>query len=111
MEEGKGHFEKGAWIEEKEEAPLNSDVEAGKESALMEKRIREVSSLVSTSFSELISLARDLVVTPEGHAHIRGYVEKATSQIEKSLSKILEDEGETGKGDNSQQKEGGFGRD
>ena len=99
MEEKKGHFEKGAWVEEKDEGPANAGTRAMTDHDPMEKRVREVSSLVSTSFSELIALARDLVATPEGHAHIRSHIEKVSSEIEKSLSHLLENEGEkTGTG-------------
>jgi len=90
MEEGRGHFEKGRWVEEEGGSPPEKGVDSQAGGDPMEKRVREVSSLVSASFSELVSLARDMVATPEGHAHIRGYVERASSEIEKSLSKILE---------------------
>lgn len=82
MEEGRGHFEKGRWVEEEGGSPPEKGVDSQAGGDPMEKRVREVSSLVS--------LARDMVATPEGHAHIRGYVERASSEIEKSLSKILE---------------------
>lgn len=104
MEERRGHFEKGAWVEEKDGSPANAASDVRAEHDPMEKRVREVSSLVSTSFSELIALARDLVATPEGHAHIRSYIEKVSSEIERSLSHILEDEGERKKGTDSSRK-------
>ncbi|MDH7509664.1 MAG: hypothetical protein QHH04_01295 [Methanolinea sp.] len=109
MEAGKGHFEKGAWVEEKDEGPARAGADARAGCDPMEKRISEVSSLVSTSFSELIALARDLVATPEGHAHIRSHMEKVSSGIERSLSHILEDEGEK-KGTDSPRKGEGPGR-
>jgi len=96
MEEGRGHFEKGRWVEEDEGGLPGKGTGPHEGGDPMEKRVREVSSLVSASFSELVSLARDMVATPEGHAHIRGYVERASSEIEKSLSKVLDGKGEKG---------------
>lgn len=101
MEERRGHFEKGAWVEEDDEGRANAGARVRAEHDPMEKRVSEVSSLVSTSLSELIALARDLVATPEGHAHIRSHLEKLSSEIERSLSHILDDEGEKNGTDSS----------
>jgi len=90
VEEGRGHFEKGKWVEGDEGSHPGKGTDSRGSGDPIEERIKEVSSLVSASFSELVSLARDMVATPEGHAHIRGYVERASSEIEKALSKIVE---------------------
>jgi archaellum component FlaC len=94
MGESGGHFERGAWVEDKDEGPANAAADIRAEVDPMEKRVREVSSLVSTSFSELIALARDLIATPEGQAHIRSRLEGVSSEIERALSDILGDKGE-----------------
>ncbi len=92
MNQERGHFEKGAWIEEREENPKErgeDDIPGGDP---MERRIREVSTHLSVSLSELVSLACDIVATPEGHAHIRGFLEKTSQEIERTLSGILSSE-------------------
>lgn len=80
----KGHFEGGAWIEEKipeegEEAPGPS----------MESRIQEVSEDISGTMGKVISLARDLFTTEEGRKHIQKKVNDAGAHLESAVKDII----------------------
>lgn len=93
MEERRGKFVQGAWIEEAQEPE-----ERNREDPL-DQRIEQVSTLVSTSLHQVIALARDLITTPDGHAHIEKQIHKASSHVEKALSEIMKsgEESVTGK--------------
>lgn len=87
MEEKDGKFVHGEWIEDD-----STGKEAQGERAQgipIDQRIDQVSTMVSTSFHQMLSLARDLVTTPEGHAHIEKQIQQASSQIECALNEIL----------------------
>lgn len=92
MEQKSGKFVKGVWVEEK--VP---PVQETKEEEPMEKRIELVTSQVSTSLSQLVGLARDLIATPEGRAHIQKKVDLAGAQIDAAIREVLENEQETAK--------------
>jgi len=87
MEDKQGKFIQGAWIDDKQD----SEKVHGKEpkGTPIDQRIDQVSGMVNTSFHQVLALARDLISTPEGHAHIERQIQQASSQIENALSEIL----------------------
>ncbi|MCQ8893160.1 MAG: hypothetical protein NQU46_00775 [Methanolinea sp.] len=87
MDQERGRFEKGAWVEEGEG---EKGEDARKRSGPFDRRFEEVSHLVSSSLSEIFSLARDLVTTPEGQAHIRQSIDQASTEIERSLAAVAD---------------------
>lgn len=87
MDEKDGRFVHGEWIKDE-----TAQEDAGGErpqGVPIDQRITQVSALVNTSFHQVLALARDLVTTPEGHAHIEKQVQQASSQIENALTEIL----------------------
>jgi len=89
MEEKRGRFVQGAWVEEKAgQAEEREEVKTEP----IDQRIDHVSAMVTKSLSEVIGLVRDLVTTPEGHAHIEKQVNEAVSQIERAISDVLKPE-------------------
>lgn len=106
MEEKHGKFINGAWIDV-EQPQEQAPAAPGTKQPAMDQRIGEVSAMVSTSFHQLIALARDLITTPEGHAHIEKQIQQASSQVEKALNEILKsgDEKEEGGPDQGKRKE------
>lgn len=92
MDRKSGKFVKGEWIEE--EAP---PIQKSKEEEPMEKRVELVASQVSTSLSQLVGLARDLIATPEGRAHIQKKIDQAGAQIDAAIREVLDNDEETGK--------------
>ncbi|OPX66261.1 MAG: hypothetical protein A4E37_02212 [Methanoregulaceae archaeon PtaB.Bin056] len=86
MEEKRGRFVQGAWVE-----ASSDQVEQREEvnTEPIDQRIDQVSAMVTKSLSEVIGLVRDLVTTPEGHAHIERQVNQAVSQIERAISDVL----------------------
>ncbi|OPX72774.1 MAG: hypothetical protein A4E38_00403 [Methanoregulaceae archaeon PtaB.Bin108] len=87
MDAKDGRFVNGEWIENNT-APED---EGGKrpQGVPIDQRITQVSALVNTSFHQVLALARDLVTTPEGHAHIEKQIQQASSEIENALTEIL----------------------
>ncbi|OPX70323.1 MAG: hypothetical protein A4E36_00604 [Methanoregulaceae archaeon PtaB.Bin009] len=98
MEEKRGKFVKGAWIEEEQVSAKPGD-EVKTEP--IDQRIDRVTSVFTTSFQQVIGLARDLVTTPEGHAHIEKQVNQAVTQIERAISDVLKMEREEKPSDSS----------
>lgn len=87
MEEKDGKFVHGEWIEDDTTGNEAHDEKA--QAVPLDQRIDQVSTMVSTSFHQMLSLAKDLVTTPEGHAHIEKQIQQASSQIEGALNEIL----------------------
>lgn len=101
MEEKHGKFVHGAWVEENEEGNAK---EQDQNTDPIEQRIGQVSSMVTTSLHQVISLARDLVTTQEGHAHIEKQVNQAVSEIERAISDVLKRDHDEKSGDSSEEK-------
>ncbi len=89
MEEKHGRFVQGAWVEASaEQVEQREEVNAEP----IDQRIDQVSAMVTKSLSQVIGLVRDLVTTPEGHAHIEKQVNEAVSQVERAISDVLKPE-------------------
>lgn len=87
MEEKEGKFVHGEWIEEDTTGKKAQGERV--QGIPIDQRIGQVSTMVSTSVHQVLSLARDLVTTPEGHAHIEKQIQQASSQIESALNEIM----------------------
>lgn len=83
MEEKRGRFVQGAWVEE--DRP-QGEVQGEKP---IDQRIEQVSANVTTSLHQVLALARDLITTPDGHAHIERQIHHASSRVEDALSEII----------------------
>lgn len=99
MDEKKGKFVQGAWVED----PAGPGEEKVK--VPLDQRIDQVSGMVASSLHEVLGLARDLIATPEGHAHIEREVHQAASQIERAISEIISSVSDQKNDDKSQKKE------
>jgi hypothetical protein len=83
----RGYFKNGQWVEEKiSEERETSGKPDGK---LLEKRIDEVSSSVSRTLGDVISLARDLVVTKEGHMVVQKKIDEAGKSLDSAIHDMI----------------------
>jgi phage-related tail fiber protein len=80
---GKGHFEKGIWVEEKE-APAPKAAEPG-----MDARLSEATDAVGQSISNALKVAHDLVATEEGKQYIEKSFRDMQTQVQKSFDDVL----------------------
>lgn len=100
MEEKKGHFEKGRWIEDieeeesfhddsgnPEENPGNNDHGSVED---FDKKISELKSSVSKNLNDLFGLGKDLLTTEKGRKHLAKKVKKAEEKIENTIEDIAE---------------------
>lgn len=87
MEEKDGKFVHGEWIDD--DSTRNDAQGESAQGIPIDQRVDQVSTMVSTSFHQVLSLTRDLITTPEGHAHIEKQIQQAFSQVESALNEIL----------------------
>lgn len=87
MDEKDGKFVHGEWIEDDStQKEVQDETPKG---IPIDQRVDQVSTMVSTSLHQVLSLARDLITTPEGHAHIEKQIQQASSQVESALNEIM----------------------
>ncbi len=83
----RGYFKEGKWVEEKiSEEKAGTDKPDAK---ALEKRIDEVSSTVSRTLSDVIGLARDLVVTREGHMVVQKKIDEAGKSLDSAIHDMI----------------------
>ena len=83
----RGYFKNGQWVEEKiDDEKTGTDKPDAK---LLEKRIDEVSSSVSRTLSDVIGLARDLVVTKEGHMVVQKKIDEAGKSLDSAIHDMI----------------------
>jgi hypothetical protein len=83
MTEKTGHYEKGAWIEDRALPVPQAEREA------IEKRLSEATKAVITSIDNVMTVTRDLVTTDEGKQYIDKTLEDTRRKLQVSCEDVL----------------------
>ncbi len=83
----RGYFKEGKWVEEKIGGETGGASKP--DGKALEKRIDEVSSSVSRTLSDVIGLARDLVVTKEGHMVVQKKIDDAGKSLDSAIRDMI----------------------
>jgi chromosome segregation ATPase len=83
MNEKKGHFEKGLWVEDREPSVPQVNEDA------IDRRLTEATKAVISSIDTVMSVTHDLVATEEGKQFIETTIKETQKQIELSFNAII----------------------
>jgi len=84
----RGHFEKGAWVEE----PIpNEEAENTEPEVDVEEIITAARKSVSDAVSDATSLGKTLFGTKKGRDHLEKEAKKAGGKLEKAINEAVED--------------------